>query len=72
MNRQTFLTRRDADLFIRVLVPRFATAASVKKDAGSYWLNVHWNCGIIAALTIQETDQALGETQCLKYKNSPI
>lgn len=58
-NRQTFLTQRDADLFIPVLVPKFATAASVKKDAGGYWLNVHWNCDIIAPLTVQETEQAL-------------
>lgn len=57
-NRQSFLFRRDADLFIGVLVPKFATAASIKRDAAGYWLNVHWKCGMIAALTVQETIQA--------------
>lgn len=61
MNRQNFLFERDAFLFISHLVPRFAHAASVHKDAGGYWLNVSWNCGVIAPLTIQETHQALGE-----------
>ena len=63
-NRQVFLTERDADLFIKVLVPRYAKTASIKKDAGGYWLNVYWNCDIIAPLTVQETDQALGVTKC--------
>jgi len=46
---------------ISTLVPKYAKAASVKKDGDGYWLNVSWNCGITAPLTIQETYQALGE-----------
>jgi len=61
LNKQHFLTQREADLFIPNLVPKYAKAASVKKDAGGYWINVHWNCEVIAPLTVQETVQALGE-----------
>ena len=61
INRENFLFHRDAALMITVLVPQFATATSIKKDAGDYWLNVHWNCGIVAPLTTNETEQALGE-----------
>lgn len=64
LNRQSFLSQTEADLFIPYLVPKYAKAASVKYDAGGYWLNVHWKCGIIAPLTVQETEQALGDTQC--------
>ena len=60
-NRQNYLFEWEAQKMIPILVPKFAKAASVKKDAGGYWLNVSWNCGILAPLTIQETYQALGE-----------
>lgn len=46
---------------VPILVPKYATAASVMKDGGGYWLNVSWKCGILAPLTIQETIQALEE-----------
>lgn len=63
-NRQHFLFEREAYLMIKQLVPKYAKTASVKKDAGGYWLNVSWNCGVIAPLTVQETNQALGEIKC--------
>lgn len=59
LNRQNFLNEREASLFIKKLVPRYAKSASVKKDAGGYWLNVSWKCGETAPLTTQETNQAL-------------
>lgn len=61
INRENFLFERDAALIINVLVPKYAKTVSIRKDADGYWLNVHWNCGIVAPLTINETEQALGK-----------
>ena len=61
LNRQDYLFEWESQEMISVLVPKYATAASVKKDGGGYWLNVSWRCGITAPLTIQETIQALEE-----------
>ena len=61
LNRKDFLFNLEAKDFIPILVPTYATTVSIKKDAGGYWLNVTWNCGVTAPLTIQETEQALGE-----------
>lgn len=61
LNRQNFLTQREANLFKGKLIPQYAKAATVKKDGSGYWLNVTWNCGVIAPLTIQEAIQAENE-----------
>ena len=58
INRMNWLWMTDAKSFIPKLIPRYAKAATVKKDGSGYWLNVHWNCGIIAALTSNEALQA--------------
>ncbi len=60
-NRQSYLFERNAAMMIDILVPKYAKAVSIKRDAEGYWLNVSWNCEVIAPLTIQETHQALGE-----------
>jgi hypothetical protein len=64
LNRENFLFQSDVERIRPLLVPTYAITASVKKDAGGYWLNVQWKCGVTAPLTIQELDQALGERKC--------
>tara|TARA_Y100000593_G_C4229772_1_gene296365 strand:+ start:79 stop:297 length:219 start_codon:yes stop_codon:yes gene_type:complete len=62
LNRQNFLFKRDAERVAdRLLSFAFATRVGVEKDDDGYWLNVWWKCGIIAPLTINETNQAYGE-----------
>jgi hypothetical protein len=58
LNRESFLFKQDADLAIKILVPQHASRAEIHRDEEGYWINVWWNCGIIAPLTIQEMEQA--------------
>lgn len=64
LNRENFLFKQDAEITVKILVPRYATRAEIKKDSQGYWINVWWNCDIIAPLTCQEMAQALGEIKC--------
>lgn len=61
LNRESLLFQQDAEFIIKYLVPKHASRAEIHKDAHGYWINVWWNCGIIAPLTTNETHQALGE-----------
>ena len=60
-NREEFLWWSHADETRQLLVPQHATKADIHKDEEGYWLNVWWNCGEIAPLTVQESNQAQGE-----------
>lgn len=64
LNRQNFLFKRHAQSSIKYLVPTHASRCEIMRDSEGYWLNVFWHCGIIAALTVQEMAQALGEQKC--------
>ena len=66
--RQYFVIHMDAENLKSILVPKYAKSADIKSDKNGYWLNVSWNCGVIAALTTHETDQALGETDAKDTK----
>lgn len=62
LNRQDFLFKFEAErLATKLLQQKHATRVAIEKDDGGYWLNVWWRCGIIAPLTMQETDQAMGD-----------
>ena len=65
LNRESFVIKKDAERLKRILLEKYATAVSIEQDAEGYWLNVSWNCGVTAPLTVNETNQALaGENQC--------
>ncbi|ANJ20758.1 hypothetical protein HYO99_gp24 [Roseobacter phage RD-1410W1-01] len=65
LNRQNFLFKHEAEkIGTKLLQGKYATRIGVEKDLDGYWLNVWWRCGIIAPLTLQETEQLLGETKC--------
>lgn len=68
--RQYFILYKDAQQLVSILVPQYATSADIKSNENGYWLNVSWNCGVLAALTTHETDQALGETDAKDSKFS--
>ncbi len=61
LNRKNFLIKQDAEIIVKILVPKYAIRAEIKKDSQGYWINVWWNCDIIAPLTNQEMLQAQGE-----------
>jgi len=58
LNLATFLFKRDAELNIQLLIPRHASKAKIHLGEDGYWINVWWNSGITAPLTIQELNQA--------------
>lgn len=60
-NRAVFYYYRDAKTFIPLIVPIHANRAEVNKDIDGFWINVWWNNGEVAPLTVQEEAQALGE-----------
>jgi hypothetical protein len=61
LNRQNLLFQREAETLVSLLVPKYAQAATIKKDGGGYWINVQWNCGVTAPLTTNEALQAQGK-----------
>lgn len=61
LNTQYFMFQHEAARFCDKLIPEYATMVGVLSNEHGYYLNVHWNCGIIAPMTVQEYDQALGE-----------
>lgn len=60
-NRQYFLFKRQAESFIKFLVPMHASKAEVLKDDEGYWINVWWHCNAITPMTTHKMRQALGE-----------
>lgn len=61
LNRMNFLFKHEAEGFSDKLIPKHAKRVGVLRDENGYYINVHWNCGITAPMTVQEYDQALGE-----------
>ena len=58
-NREHFLWWAEAKAAIDLIVPEHATKAKIELDSDEgYWVNVWWNCGVIAPLTTNELLQA--------------